>query len=516
MGARVNFLDRAIGWVAPAAGARRARNRAVLEILQRGYDGASKSRLNGSWRSANTSADTEIGQAGPLLRDRMRDLVRNNPHAANAINALVTHIVGEGIMPRAKTGDPERDKKLNDLFDKWSKKADADGQLDFYGLQSLAVRGMMESGDGIIRRRRRRAEDKLPVPLQLQVLETDLIDSAKEGPLQGGHLAIQGIEFNAIGQRSAYWLFQSHPGNNFLDPRSSLVSKPVPAGDIAHVYEKQRTQVRGTPWGAPTITALRDLGTYEEAELVRKKIESCMVGVLVKKTDDDGIGIPTNPDDPGRKPGVYDSAGFQVERFEPGMFAFAEGADDIKFNAPASSGTTYESYKRSMLHTVAAGFRIPHALLTGDLTQVNYSSSKVGLEQFRRLVSAVQWQIVIPMLCEPVWAWFCEAAYLAGEIDTPEIAVEWNPPKFISADPVKDATATIMEVRAGLRSMPEAISATGRNPAVVLAETVEWNKLLDKDKVILDSDPRKVTKQGMYQIDPADLADDPPTPPEGK
>lgn len=506
MAAKLNFLDRAIGYVAPAAAARRARNRAVLDILTREYAGANKSRLNGGWRSNSTSADTEIAVAGSLLRDRMRDLVRNNPHAANAVSGLVTYIIGEGIMPRANTGDTKKDKKVNALFNRWAKQADADGQLDFYGLQTLAVRGMIESGDGLVRRRRRKLEDKLPVPLQLQVIETDLIDSAKEGPLQGGNVAIQGIEFNHIGARTAYWLFAAHPGNRFLDPRSSaLVSKPLPAGDIAHVYEKQRTQVRGVPWGSPTLLGLGDLGTYEEAEIVRKKIESCMVGILVHKSEDDGLGIPVragDPSNPVREPGVYDAAGFQVEKFEPGMFGFAEGADDVKFNTPAANGTSYDAYKRSMLHTIAAGFRVPYSLLTGDLTQVNYSSSKVGLEQFHRMISAVQWQIVIPMLCQPIWEWFCEAAYLAGELDTDTVPVEWNPPKFPSADPEKDARATVAEVRAGLRSMQEAIAATGRNPDDVLAEIIEWNKKIDKAKVILDTDPRNTTAQGIAQVEP--------------
>lgn len=516
MSARPNIIDRAIGFVAPGVAARRARQRAVLDILTRGYDGANKGRLPGNWRAASTSADSEISAAGAMLRDRMRDLVRNNPHAANAVAALVTYIIGEGIMPRAKTGDAALDKKINALFDEWSKKADADGQLDFYGLQTLILREMIESGDGLVRRRRRRIEDGLAVPLQLQVIETDLIDSTKEGPLVGGNLAIQGIEFNAIGQRTAYWMFAAHPGNNYLDPRFSMVSKAVPAADIAHVYEKQRTHVRGVPWGAPVMSSLRDLSGYEEAEIVRKRIEACMVGILVRKGEDDGIGIEVSGSDPARQPGVYDAGGYQVERFEPGMFAFAEGADDVKFNTPSSNGTSYDAYKRSMLHTVSAGFRVPYSLLTGDLTQVNYSSSKVGLEQFHRLISSVQWQIVIPMLCQPLWGWFCEAAFLAGKINTPTVPVEWNPPKFPSADPGKDAEATIAEVRAGLRSMPDAIASTGRNPDDVLNEIIEWNKKIDAAEVVLDTDPRNTTRQGIYQVDPIEVAAAKPPPAPAK
>jgi hypothetical protein len=41
-----------------------------------------------------------------LLRDRMRDLVRNNPHAAKAVAVLVNNIIGAGIMP------PRRERRM--------------------------------------------------------------------------------------------------------------------------------------------------------------------------------------------------------------------------------------------------------------------------------------------------------------------------------------------------------------------------------------------------------------------
>lgn len=497
----VNWLDRAISHIAPAAAARRVRSRMAFEAMARGYDGARQDRRTMGWRrSGGVSADNEIARAGPILRERMRDLVRNNPHAANAVSVLCMHLVGEGISPHPKTGNEALDKKIKGLFEKWSKKCDADGQLDFYGIQTLAVRGMIESGDGLVRRRRRRAEDKLPLPLQLEVIETDLIDSMKNEPTQGGGTVIQGIERNALGQRSAYWLFASHPGNANFDPRASLTSRAVPASEVAHVYEKQRTQVRGVPWGTPCIMPLRDLGGYEEAEQVRKRVESCLVGILVGGDESDGVGIPL---DGQQKPGIYDQSGTQVDRFEPGMFAVAKGGKDIKFNTPAAT-SSYEAYKRSMLHTIASGFRVPYALLSGDLSEVNYSSSKIGLEVFKRLMSQVQWQIIIPMFCEPIWQWFVEAAFLAGEINTLDIPVEWSPPKFYSADPGKDVEADLAEVRAGFKPPQEAITERGRDPDAVLAKFIEWFKKVDAGKIILDSDPRHVTKAGQKQNDKAD------------
>ena len=107
--ATMGWLDRAIGTVAPRVALRRVVARQNLAALTRGYDGAAKGRRTDGWRAAGTSADSEIALAGSLLRDRMRDLVRNNPHAAKAVSVLVNNIVGGGIMPRAASGDDKLD-----------------------------------------------------------------------------------------------------------------------------------------------------------------------------------------------------------------------------------------------------------------------------------------------------------------------------------------------------------------------------------------------------------------------
>jgi capsid protein len=158
-----NWMDHAIASFAPRAAARRVLARQAFETLTRGYDGASKGRRTDGWRAPGSSADTEIGVAGALLRDRMRDLVRNNPHAAKAVAVLVNNIVGSGIMPRAASGDDKLDSKVDALFTRWTADCDADGQLDFYGLQTLICREMVEAGEVLVRRRLRRSSDGLPV-----------------------------------------------------------------------------------------------------------------------------------------------------------------------------------------------------------------------------------------------------------------------------------------------------------------------------------------------------------------
>ena len=313
---------------------------------------------------------------------------------------------------------------------------------------------------------------------------------------------VQGIEFDGLGRRQAYWLYGEHPGDAFASRFGSSESRAVPAAEIAHIYEKQRTQARGVPWGAPVIRSLRDLDDYEVAELVRKKTEACVTAIVIGADEAEQSIAPT----------VVDADGNRVEQFEPGLIAYARGGKDIRFNQPAATGG-YAEYKRASLHTIAAGFRVPYELLTGDLSQVNYSSIRAGLVEFRRMIDALQWQLFVPMFCDPVWRWFTEAAWAAGQIRRPDIPVEWSPPKFEAVDPQKDAMADLLAIRSGTMTLAEAISRQGRNPDAVLAEIAMTNAKLDQLGIVLDSDPRHVTKTGVAQVqDPAqtaDTADDP-------
>ena len=498
----VNWFDRAVAAVSPRTATRRLLARQAFESLARGYEGAARGRQTDGWRAAASSADGEIAVSGALLRDRMRDLVRNNPHAAKAVAVLVNNIVGAGIMPRAATGDEALDKTVNQLWEDWAGACDSDGQLDFYGLQTLACREMVEAGEVLVRRRARRASDGLAVPVQLQVLEADFLDAGKTGALGNGRQAVQGIEFDALGKRRAYWLHDRHPGDAIGaltgGGRGGFKSKPVPATEIAHIYEKQRTQARGVPWGAPVIRTLRDLDDYEVAELVRKKTEACVTAIV----------LGADEAEQGIAPTVVDADGNHVEQFEPGLIAYARGSKEIRFNQPAATGG-YAEYKRASLHTVGAGFRVPYELLTGDLSQVNYSSIRAGLVEFRRMIDAAQWQLFIPMFCAPLWRWFTEAAWAAGQIPEPVVRVAWSPPEFEAVDPQKDAMADLLALRSGTTTLAEAIARKGRNPDAVLAEIAAMNAKLDELGIVLDSDPRRVTKTGVAQANnPGEATDD--------
>ena len=489
---RATALDKAIGYVSPRVAADRLRARREVAGLTRGYDGTAKGRLSGDWHAPETSADAEIGAAGPTLRRRARDLSRNNPHAAKAVSALTMNAVGTGITPTPVTGDASLDARVAKLWDDWAgtPACDADGQLTFRGLQTLAFREMVEAGEVLLRMRPRRDSDGLPVPLQIQMLEAEQLDASKTTDLPGGRRIVQGVEMDALGRRRAYWLLDGHPGDVGTVAGSGLgQSRAVPARNVAHMYEKQRQQTRGVPWGAPVMRTLRDLDQWREAEIVRKRAEASVAAIVM--TDEAQI-------DAGIAPGVTNADDQLVETFAPGMIAYAHGGKDIKFNEPTQT-SDQPAWLRAHLHILAAGYRVPYELLTGDLSQVNFSSIRAGLVEFRRMLETLQWQVIIPSLCQPVWDWFTQAAFDAGLLPRPDIAVAWQPPRFEAVDAEKDAKADIKAVRAGLMSLSQAIQRRGYNPTAQLAEIARDFDMLDDLGIVLDSDPRRTSGAGVFQ-----------------
>lgn len=153
------------------------------------------------------------------------------------------------------------------------------------------------------------------------------------------------------------------------------------------------------------------------------------------------------------------------------------------------------------MQIIAAGFRVPYALMTGDLSQANFSSNRAGLNEFRRMVDQLQWQCVIPMFCQPIWDWFIQACNVQGLIDVAEMPVEWAPPRFESVNPKQDAEADIAEVRAGFATRSQKIAARGYDPQEVLDEWASDAKAADAVSLVFDSDPRRVAKAGTSQAD---------------
>jgi lambda family phage portal protein len=493
----MNWLDRAIGAFSPERGVRRVQARLAMRAVTQAYEAAQGGRRTEGWVRPHTSADSELRPAISRVRAGARDLVRNNPYANKAVRVIASASVGTGI------GVQFEDERLQPLWRDWICACDAEGQHVFGVQQRLIARAVPESGEVLARMIRRRApKRKDSVPLQIQILEPDHLDGSRDFySTDGGGWTSMGIEYDADGYRVAYWLFPVHPGESGIPQlrRKGLVSQRVPADQIVHFYEAWRPgQTRGVPWFAPSTITLRDLDEYEEAELVRKKIEACNVGVVHQMQG--AAGPPIAP----TKPVVgKDGTVQRLESFAPGMFFYLGHGEDVKFNDPKIAGG-YSEYIRTRLHAVAAGIGVTYQQLTGDLTQTSYSSGRQGKLEFEALIDEYRWLTIIPGLNRVVQRWI-DMVELAGLVDEAKSRqVEYQPPRFPSIDPLKDAMAQLIDVRSGFETWDDAVASRGYDPEQQIERIRRWNELLDAAQITLDSDPRKMTRAGVGQIDLGD------------
>lgn len=478
-----NWLDKGVGWLAPSLGLRRMRARLALQGIEKlAYEGAKTGRRTDGWTTAGTSANAEIGASLSKLRERSRSLFRDSP-VKKMLRVMVANIVGTGIRPQARTGDEKQDKVINTLFERWQMEADADDQLDFYGLQALIVRTVIESGECLIRFRPRRLSDGMEtIPLQLQVIEPDYLDLSKNTATSTGYI-LQGVEFDKLGTRVAYWLFPEHPGEVLPTRMSgSFTSRRIPASEVLHVYVKERPgQIRGVPWLAPVLLTIRDRDDWNDAKILLKKIQSCLVAFVTQ---------PEGPDGPTLMPSTTDATGQRIESMEPGMVRYGNPGEDVKFNNPPSGDADTE-FRKSIDRDIAAGFGCTYQQMTGDLSDANYSNYRAGHIDFGLTVDEFNYLTFEPMFGRPSWRRFIDTGVLAGLLPAQEYGARWMPPKRLSIDPAKDAKADQILVRSGFATWPQIVSANGYDPDAQLNEIAEYNKKFDDKEIVLDSDARK-------------------------
>jgi lambda family phage portal protein len=464
---RANLVDRVVGYFSPLAGLKRS---VAREQLVRAYEGASR-KDGWSVRRSGASANTDHAMDAAELRSRARALVQNVPYITRAIGTLESYTVGTGIAPRSLAPLPAA-KRIDALWDEWAKVADADALGNLYSLQARTYRAMEVDGEVLVRIRPRAASDRLPVPLQLQVLEIDWLDSSKNGTI-AGHSVVNGVEYDAIGRVAAYWLFDQHPGELVGTLRKGA-SRSVPAGRIIHLYRPERPgQGRGFTRLAPVIARTRDTQLYEDSEINRKNLESRLSvlasGDLTQMQGPPEEGAATSGSDLGQL------ASGGITAVPPGM--------NLTLVEPKVA-TGYTDYISQQLHLIAAGIGVPYESMTGDMSGVNFSSARIRRIDFKKDVESMQWLLLIPQLCERVWREFVDAAVLSGALERPNYAVDWSTPKWEYVNPVQDVAADAAEIGAGLSSFSEKLRQRGYKPDLVFSELKQDMDRLQADGVL--------------------------------
>lgn len=481
----MNLIDRFISFFSPAAAFRRAQYRLATDAIeQRRYDAAGGTNRTKNWYAQGLSANSEVGLAGAELRNRSRDLARNNPYSRKAFRVIPANVIGVGIQPSIRVARSARQEDaLKTSWKEWAGKTSCDwnGNKTFYAIQVLAFRAMLESGEVFIRRMVDKGANALG--LQLQVLEADHLDYTKDGmKLAGGGYVRQGIEFDGRGKRTAYYLFDTHPGESVVNFKTT--STRIPADQIIHMYMEERPgQDRGVPMGVASMLRIRDFDEYEDAQLIRQKIAACFAAFI---TSDAHTVTPSQ---------AASGGGYDLERVEPGIIERLKPGESVAFGVPPTA-EGYAEYSRKVLQGIGAGYDVTYEALTGDLSNVNFSSGRMGWIEFGRFVD--QWQdlLIIPVLCERVFSWFLQFARIQGIVsESTQVSVSWTAPRREFVDPLKEIKALIEQVRAGFISWQEAVRMLGYDPEEIMEQLKSDADKFDEAGLKPYSDPRYDTNR---------------------
>lgn len=500
----MNLLDKLVSAVSPAAGAERAKFRAIEKTINSGiraYEGATKGRRGDGWGNYNTTenANSDIQKSLKTLRDRSVDGYKNNASIFKAIRTIQNNVIGTGIMPTPVKSDANLSKndiqKIKDEWKAWaeSTECDFDGFFTQYGLQSLIMRNVAMQGEMFILKRR---DSSSRHPIKLQALAPHMVDHSKNSYMiseREGNYTVQGVEFNSQGKRVGYWVFDHNPNNDFA---MKLEPKFVSIDDMIHIFYKEfPEQVRGVPFGTSTMLSMRDLADYKDAQLMLQKVAACHVAFTTKQetagTEFDAV------------------TGSEIDRMEPGIIERLAPGETVTFNNPPTP-SSFSEYVSKNQQENAAGYGITYEQLTGDMGNVNFSSGRMGWIEAQRQIEDWQYNMFIPQFCDKIWFWFMEGLKVKMILNK-NAQAEWTPQGREMIDPVKEMNGLILELKSGLISWDEACKRRGYNPDTLMEQmksdkkrfedagiNVEW--ILEKESI-----GALVAPDGSDKLNPEDL-----------
>lgn len=477
------YVDAAISVVAPGWAMNRLRARAATKMLG-AYRGAEKNRLRADWKALNGSADADLLPDLPTLRQRSRDLNRNDAHASAITGTVVANVVGTGLKPQSR---PDRDalsipepqatdfsRQAERAWRRWVPTADSQNRMDFYEIQALVKRQIIENGEVFVLPLMIKNEPGRRYRLALEVIEADRIETP---PSHRGNANIRdGIELGERGEPIAYWIRRRHPGDIILGQsrqgqqewvRYAAVNK---AGrkNVLHLYAVKRPgQTRGEPFFAPVLSAFKDLGDFMEAEIVAARVAACFTAFVTKSDPEAAFqGAAT------------DASGQRLEGMEPGMIQYLGTGESITFGDPKRPSGAFEPFVLAVLRSIGASLGLPLELVLKDFSRTNYSSARAAILEARRFFKCDQMWLA-QRLCQPCWEWLMEEAWLREDLPAVDLFGEqredwlrasWIAPGWGWVDPVKEVNSSTLAIEGGLSTLADECAAQGRDWEEVMTQ----------------------------------------------
>lgn len=363
----------------------------------------------------------------------------NTPLANRAVETWTSALVGKGWQARCKHPDTDTARGLNEAF-----------EALVAPVLPIAARALVRDGEAFLR-----LHITADGAFRLKPVPAEQVDPTLTRDLGGGARIIAGIEFDASDEITAYHILPEAPGTPFVTYGAAV---RVPARNVLHIFDPLFPgQTRGLSWLAPILLKLRDRDEASDALLMQLKTASLITG-YVRDPDGSFAGFE----------GQTESQGSAINvALEPGAMRILPPGADVTFSNPGQGVAQAVDFLRAQDREIAAGVGLTFEALTGDLTQTNYSSARVGLLEFRRRAEMLQRQLIEGQCLRPLWRRWIKLQSLSGEITGADLsdflAVRFVAPGWQWVDPRNEVEADARAIEAGLKSREEVVAGRGRD-----------------------------------------------------
>lgn len=477
------------------------KNRKAKKIKNYGYSETGANTTKGSmagWLPTRTSPQQDIDANLGRLRGRSASLsMGGSCIATGALNNSRMNVVGAGLSLSPKPiyrylgMTPEEAEewayRTRTAFDMWAGSCFCDKyhRNNFYDMQDIAYNSQMVDGDCFALIQREEETPFMPFSLRIQLIEGPRVsnpfsDGTSTYPVysrnpQNGNRIISGVEVDSNDAIVAYYISNKYP-NDYENGattewrRTEAFGKRTGLRNVMQICHDDRpAQYRGTPFMAPVIEAMKQVGRFTDAELMTAIIKSYF-SLFFTQSQQHASQFPLKD---GSESDVASYEDLQRADFKLGMGTMnaVPPGWDVKELDASKNLSTFDSFTTQVIRQIGAALGQPYEVLMKTF-QASYTASRAALLQawmdFRRRRT---W--FARDFCQPVYEWWLMEAVARGYIEAPGFMedpivraawskADWYGPVMGILDPSREITAAGKRIEWGISTREkEAAELTG-------------------------------------------------------
>lgn len=404
------------------------------------YDGGNRlDREIMSWAPAIQSADAEISGSKELMDARGRDLVRNDPMIANAVDLYRNGVVGNKYILdcRLDGEDLGFDEETSDLVS-----AEIERKFEFYAhsmrchvdaamtktltdILRMGVGGYVMTGEVLatiefIKDRRFTTAINMIDPDRLSNPDYKMDTQFMKG----------GIEIDKFDMPIAYHIRTQHPGDHYITSGTAKwtrvpARKPWGRQMVIHIKETLRPgQTRGIAKMVAALRSIKMTNKYQDLSL-QNKVNNAMVAMTMETdmnpieaakllgSDDDQVvganaGIMRKFNDEYLREALSFAKSGNVAKVNGSIVPFLPPGTKLNSNN-LSDGSIGSEFEDSLIRRIAAGVGLSYEELSKNLSKTSFAGVKAALGQTFAHMQAVKATVADKFATAIYRAWLEEA-----------------------------------------------------------------------------------------------------------